>query len=89
MENQEALQYIIGHCLGPDAERDGTAWNDAMMTAIEALEKQVPIKPLPQEMDIDGRAITPCGYCGEELPHNLLYNFCPYCGQAIDRRKNG
>ena len=59
------------------------------MTAIEALEKQVPIKPLPQEMDIDGRAITPCGFCGEELPHNSLYDFCPYCGQAIDRRKDG
>ena len=35
------------------------------------------------------RAITPCGFCGEELPHNSLYDFCPYCGQAIDRRKDG
>ena len=52
--------------------------------AVEALEKQVPMKPLPQEMDINGRAITPCGFCGEELPHNSLYDFCPYCGQAID-----
>jgi len=58
-------------------------------TAISALEKRVPMKPLPQEMDIDGRAITPCGFCGEELPHNSLYDFCPYCGQAIDRRKDG
>jgi len=57
--------------------------------AVEALEKQAPMKPLPQEMDIDGRAITPCGFCGEELPHNFLYNFCPYCGQAIDRRTDG
>lgn len=40
MDNKEAIQYIIGHCLGPDADRDGTAWNDAMMTAIEALEQQ-------------------------------------------------
>ena len=57
--------------------------------AVEALEKQVPMKPLPQEMDIDGRAITPCGFCGEGLPRNSLYDFCPYCGQAIDRRKDG
>ena len=62
---------------------------EALDMAIAALEKQVPMKPLPQEMDIDGRAITPCGFCGEELPHNSLYDFCPYCGQAIDRRKNG
>ena len=57
---------------------------EALDMAIAALEKQVPMKPLPQEMDIDGRAITPCGFCGEELPHNSLYDFCPYCGQAID-----
>ena len=62
---------------------------EALDMAIDALEKQVPMKPLPQEMDIDGRAITPCGFCGEELPHNSLYDFCPYCGQAIDRRKDG
>lgn len=59
----------------------------AITVAISALEKQEPMKPLQQEMDIDGRAITPCGFCGEELPRNILYNFCPYCGQAIDRRK--
>ena len=62
---------------------------EALDMAIAALEKQVPMKPLPQEMDIDGRAITPCGFCGEELPHNSLDDFCPYCGQAIDRRKDG
>ena len=62
---------------------------EALDMAIAALEKQEPMKPLPQEMDIDGRAITPCGFCGEELPHNSLYDFCPYCGQAIDRRKDG
>ena len=42
---------------------------EALDMAISALEKQEPMKPLPQEMDIDGRAITPCGFCGEELPH--------------------
>ena len=62
---------------------------EALDMAISALEKQEPMKPLPQEMDIDGRAITPCGFCGEELPHNSLCDFCPYCGQAIDRRKDG
>lgn len=62
---------------------------EAIDMAIAALEKQEPMKPLQQEMDIDGRAITPCGFCGEELPHNSLYDFCPYCGQAIDRRKDG
>ena len=45
---------------------------EAFDLAIFALEKQEPMKPLPQEMDIDGRAITPCGFCGEELPHEWI-----------------
>jgi len=85
MENREAIEYI-------NWMRDKFITNkplEACDLAISALEKQEPMKPLPQEMDIDGRAITPCGFCGEELPHNSLYDFCPYCGQAIDRRKDG
>ena len=66
---------------------DGLLVEEAVSMAISALKKQEPMKPLQQEMDIDGRAITPCGFCGEELPRNILYNFCPYCGQAIDRGK--
>ena len=53
--------------------------------AVEALEKQIPMKLLPPEMDIDGRVITPCGYCGEELPKKAFYTYCPYCGQKIKR----
>ena len=85
MENREAIEYI-------NWMRDKFITNkplEAFNLAISALEKQEPMKPLPQEMYIDGRAITLCGFCGEELPHNSLYDFCPYCGQAIDRRKDG
>lgn len=57
----------------------------AIDIAIEALEKQVPMKLLPPEMGIDGRVITPCGYCGEELPKKAFYEYCPYCGQKIKR----
>lgn len=60
---------------------------EAMNLAIDALEKQEPMKPLQQEMDIDGRAITPCGSCGEELTQNILYDFCPHCGQRILHEK--
>lgn len=91
MNNREAIKIIsnyevngCGYC-----HQGGSEVADAFNLAISALEKQEPMKPLPQEMDIDGRAITPCGFCGEELPHNSLYDFCPYCGQAIDRRKDG
>ena len=83
MENREAIEYI-------NRMRDKFITNkplEACDLAISALEKQEPMKPLPQEMDIDGRAITPCGFCGEELPHNSLYDFCPHCGQRILHEK--
>lgn len=60
---------------------------EAIDLAITALEKQEPMRPLQKEMNIEGRAITPCGFCGEELPNNAFYDFCPYCGQKIDRRR--
>ena len=84
MKPSEAIENIeyARRWLGSESDFS----EEALDMAVEALEKQVPMKPLPQEMDIDGRAITPCGFCGEELPHNFLYNFCPFCGQAIDRR---
>jgi len=83
MENREAIEWF-------KKRRNGSPMAGARKmfdTAIAALEKQVPMKPLPQEMDIDGRAITPCGFCCEELPHNSLYDFCPHCGQRILHEK--
>ena len=82
MENREAIEYI--KWMQEKFHSDKS--HEACDMAINAMEKQVPMKPLPQEMDIDGHAITPCGFCGEALPKNVLYDFCPFCGQAIDRR---
>ncbi len=50
--------------------------------AIEALEKQLPMKPLDAELDIDGTKIIPCGNCGEAV--QFPWSYCPYCGQKID-----
>ena len=95
MRPSEAIKIIKGliasvelaYKTNPLTDKEPHPVTDALTLAIYALEKQEPMKPLQREMDIDGRAITPCGFCGEELPRNILYNFCPYCGQAIDRGK--
>ena len=88
MKPSEAAEILEGiEEFRGDLPEDGLLVEEAVSMGISALKKQEPMKPLQQEMDIDGRAITPCGFCGEELPRNILYNFCPYCGQAIDRRK--
>lgn len=44
-----------------------------------------PLKPMQAEMDIDGSATIPCGYCGGELQR--IHDYCPWCGQKIDWSK--
>ena len=55
----------------------------AMEIAVDAMEKQIPKKVMGKEYGIDGYAVVPCGNCGEELD-NLMWYFCPWCGQKID-----
>ena len=65
----------------PEAVKDINALDEV----IEIVEMREPLKPMQPEMDTDGSAIIPCGYCGEEL--RVMYNYCPWCGQKIDWSK--
>ena len=58
--------------------------DEALGVAIEALEKQIPMKPLPEEMDVFGKTIKPCGFCGDNPGEGY---YCQWCGQRI-RLKN-
>jgi hypothetical protein len=53
----------------------------AMEIAVEAMEKQIPMKHLNPELGENGRVIYPCGNCGDETGNG---DFFPWCGQAID-----
>lgn len=53
----------------------------AMEIAVEAMEKQVPMKQLNTKLGLNGRVIHPCGNCGNGTSYG---DFCPWCGQAID-----
>lgn len=84
MTNENAISIL--HWLKPSyTDKENFNFTQAIEMAVEALEKQIPMKLLPPEMGIDGRIITPCGYCGEELPKKAFYTYCPYCGQKIKR----
>lgn len=84
MTNENAISIL--HWLKPSyTNKENFNFTQAIEMAVEALEKQIPMKLLPPEMGIDGRVITPCGYCGEELPKKAFYEYCPYCGQKIKR----
>lgn len=60
---------------------------EALEIAIEATEKQIPMKPGIKEL-IDEKLgghpvyVIPCGNCGSSI--KITHLFCPWCGQAID-----
>ena len=84
MKPNEALDIVVclaWHNLRPSTEEI----EEAIEIIDEALEKQTPMKPMQPEMDIFGGAVTPCGYCGEELQR--IYAYCPWCGQRINWSK--
>ena len=56
-----------------------TILTEALGMAIEALEKQLPKKPAPEEAD--GYMFFDCPVCKTSIQ---VENYCPNCGQKID-----
>lgn len=57
----------------------------AIDTAIEALEKQIPKKPIKSDREIRYCEVWKCPKCGFEWS-NRVVDYCYKCGQAIDWR---
>lgn len=84
MKPEEAIDYL----LDPIGKRE--KHDDAIQMAIEALQKQIPQKSKAKELLPDEYVVghvkiyaTPCGNCGEYIS-TTLWEYCPWCGQAID-----
>lgn len=57
----------------------------AFKTTIEALEKQIPKKPIPTERQVMRYAMNYiCPSCGEHFSGTGIANYCYRCGQALD-----
>ena len=87
MTNEEAIEYIseryvtMSMCLTLDECRKH---NKAISMAIEALEKQIPKKPIIIEETEDYFGHTLCPNC-EKVEFGFTQPcFCDRCGQAID-----
>ena len=71
-----------------DGMIDFSVIRESIKVAIEALKKQIPMKPGEKELSAEqpfenhSVYIIPCGNCGEPL--NFLHSFCPWCGQRIE-----
>lgn len=59
----------------------------AFETAINALEKQIPKKPIPtEEQNIRYVMNYTCPSCGKHFIGTGIANYCYHCGQALDWR---
>ena len=54
----------------------------AIGLAIEALDKQIPKKPIEKFAFSDDIGAGLCPFCNEGVNEEM--NFCSYCGQALD-----
>ena len=60
----------------------------AFETAIEALEKQIPKKPIPaEEQNIRYVMKYTCPSCGKYFTGTGIADCCYHCGQALDWRE--
>jgi len=78
MTAEEAINYIIRHC-NPDYPNGKTEWETAVNMAIDALKKQIPMKPIL----CDDEDLT-CPTCGADVEWKY---YCEKCGQKIDHEE--
>lgn len=78
MTTDEAINYIIRHC-NPDYPNGKTEWETAVNMAIDALKKQIPMKPIL----CDDEDLT-CPTCGADVEWKY---YCEECGQKIDHEE--
>lgn len=91
MEYEEALKLFKDH----DYWAEISYIDEACITAIPALEKQIPKKPIKIKVDNDVKYT--CRMCDYIFPNEIIevlvkreghdLIFCPHCGQAIDWSK--
>lgn len=81
MTNEE-VKELFEYCLSEECTDDLGAIQDELTIALEAVEKQIPMKPR------ETRCSLMCGRCGHKITEkgcvkaNRLY--CKKCGQKID-----
>lgn len=78
MTNEEAIE-ILKH--EHDYAQLLSYVNEALKTAVSALEKQTPKKPL--HWDDCEQFYIECPCCSKRCDSRLGYKGCPYCLQAI------
>jgi len=83
MTNEEAIYQIDNYALRE--EENPAKLREAMEVAVEALEKQIPKKPIYETRSLENEKILGswCPSCKRPLSRTTEQHHCK-CGQAID-----
>ena len=82
MTRDEAIKYAKENILAYTSEMA-----EFKALAIEALERQIPKKPIKYEIDYSGNPLFRCPVCGDSWNSNEFgdgIECCWTCGQALD-----
>lgn len=81
MTAEEAKKYLEDKVSNADLTSSyvGVNWKEVYKTAIDALDKQIPAKPI-----IFGQGAYKCSVCGHFLILECDGYYCKKCGNKID-----
>ena len=94
MTPKEAIEILTGDKKLDEIEHKGgiegqkkvaRLYNEAFDMAVEALENQIPKKPIKSDREIRYCEAWKCPKCGFEWSGRVV-DYCYKCGQAIDWR---
>ena len=84
MTNEEAIENLK-YLISDDCTDTQHDFVKEIKIAIEALEKQIPKKPISTKGKYGHTECVCCGWVVESFCGDLeQYPFCPNCGQAIE-----
>lgn len=93
MDRKQAIEIFKSRLEISDYEKQIPEYYQAMRMAVEALKKQIPEIPAyegdgydPEGNIIFDEWLCPCCGTRYEVDYDE-HDFCPNCGQAIDRRE--
>lgn len=92
MTNKEAINYILANYFDGDEDVKAVVGGDeeylAMKYAVEALEKQIPKRPIGDFGSCPHYRCPNCKCSVKMYENDNTYPHCGFCGQALDWSDN-
>ena len=80
--NDIALGEVVKILMDIQSDWEDGVEYESSNVAMNAIKKQIPMKPLKEFNGIQSLKMCLCG--GEIYNYPSSFNYCPYCGQKLD-----